>query len=456
MKQIEKCSNQIVLIIFILFSTIGVIPVHSQNESPNVILILADDMGWGDIASFNGGLNKTPNLDKLLEESVYFSHAYSGSPVCTPSRAALLTGRYPHRTGAITLNMERFPRHTRIHKDEVTIADVFSKNGYVTGLIGKWHSGDGPNYHPMKRGFQEFEGFKGYDVTTDYFNYKLDINGHYQSFTNEYLTDNLTDRAVNFLQRHQNDPFFLHLAHYAPHRPLSAPKKLVDFYLKKGFNKNTSTVYAMIEIMDKGIGKLLSKLDELGIRNNTLIIFASDNGPDPIVGPRYNHNLKGMKYSVNEGGIRVPLLVHWESTLKNKNSNRIIHFTDIFPTLLEICNLQMPQPVPLDGGSIANILYGKDAETELPKYRFWQWNRGVPYYTHNAAMLDGKWKLVRPLATRNLVFEESDLKPMLYNLEEDPEETIDISEKESMRYKIMKTKLEQWSREVEWDRVSKK
>lgn len=445
----KNLSTILILLLCAVHSVIG------QSGKPNVILILADDMGYGDLAVLNGGLNQTPNLDKLMKESVYFSQAYSGSPVCTPSRAAMLTGRYPHRTGAITLNMERFPELTRVHLSEVTIADIFMQNGYTTGVIGKWHIGDGPAYHPMRRGFQEFEGFKGYDVPDDYFNYKLDINGTYKDFSGEYLTENLTKRAINFVQRHQKDPFFLHLAHYAPHRPLSAPQQLIDEYMSKGFNQNTATVYAMIEVMDKGIGELMGELDRLNIRENTIVIFASDNGPDPLAGERFNHNLKGTKYTVDEGGIHVPMLFNWKGNLQPKSTETVVHFTDVLPTLVEICNLKTSENLQFDGGSIAGILSGMESKIPLPQYRFWQWNRGLPYYSHNAAVREGNWKLVRPAVSRNLVFEESQIKPRLYNLSDDPQELKDLAEAETERFQTMRIKLEQWSREVEFSRLSK-
>jgi arylsulfatase A len=450
-----KYRKVLVLLLMIASQTI-LVGNGRQEKPPNVILILADDMGLGDISAFNEGLNRTPNLDKLLKESVYFSQAYSGSPVCTPSRAALLTGRYPHRTGAITLNMKRYPELSRVHKDETTLADVFKDNGYATGIVGKWHIGEGEEYHPLNRGFEEFEGFKGYDVPDDYFNYRLDINGKYQSFSNEYLTENLTKRAINFVKKHKEEPFFLHLAHYAPHRPLSAPKELVDHYLKKGFDGDTATVYAMIEVMDKGIGKLIDVLENENIREKTLIIFASDNGPDPVINERFDLDQRGTKYTIYEGGIHVPLLFNWKGTLTPSEKDITVHFTDIFPTLLEICELKSQKNLKLDGGSIVGILKGSNSEIPIPKHRFWQWNRGVPYYSHNAAMRVGDWKLVRPYMTRNLTMEESNQKPMLFNIKEDPKEKIDVSEKEKERYNIMLVKLEQWCREVEWDRLSKR
>ncbi|GJM33590.1 MAG: arylsulfatase [Saprospiraceae bacterium] len=422
------------------------------NQPPNVILILADDMGLGDISLHNQGLNRTPNIDQLIQESAWFSRAYSGSPVCTPSRAALLTGHYPHRTGAISLNMEKFPELSRIHLKERTMGDIFTANGYVTGLVGKWHSGDGKAYHPMRRGFQEFVGFKGYDVEKSYFNYNLDIQGIYQEVSGEYLTDKLTDHAIDFVRRHQQEPFFLHLAHYAPHRPLSAPEALIEAYLKKGFDKNTASVYAMIEVMDRGIGELMAELDKLKIRENTIVIFASDNGPDPVVGERFNHEMKGTKYTVDEGGIHVPLLINWPTKIAAKEYSEVIHFTDVLPTLAAMCQLNLPGDLALDGGSFAGLLF--DKHTQLPQYRYWQWNRGVPYYSHNAAMLEGDWKLVRPYVMRNVPLGESVEKPVLYNLKNDPQEKTDLSAQESDRYHTMLVKLEEWCRRVEYSRMA--
>ncbi len=427
---------------------------QTEETRPNIILILADDMGSGDISTVNGGLNRTPNLDQLIKESVFFSEAYSASPVCTPSRAALLTGRYPHRTGAVTLNMQQYPEISRIHKSEKTIADIFNDNGYVTAVIGKWHVGDGEEYHPLNRGFDQFQGFKGYDVSDDYYNYRLDVQGAYQNVTGEYLTENLSRRAVNFVKEHKQGPFFLHLAHYAPHRPLSAPEDLINFYEQKGFDRNTSTVYAMIEVMDKGIGDLMRTLDAEGIRDNTLVIFASDNGPDPMVGERYNLGLRGTKYTVYDGGIKVPLMFNWKGRIIPSIKKSMVHLTDIFPTLLEICKIPKPTELKLDGGSIANVLLGENGDDHLPQYRFWQWNRGTPFYSHNAAVRDGDWKLVKPYITRGHVLIESTQAPLLFNVKNDPAETTDLAKEEKERYNRMSVKLEQWAREVEWERLS--
>ena len=423
-----------------------------QSLKPNVILILADDLAPGDISSFNGGRSRTPNLDRLAKESVRFPRAYSASCVCAPARAALLTGRYPHRTGVVTLNMNRYPKWTRLRHDETTIADVLKANGYATGLIGKWHCGHGKKYHPLRRGFDEYEGFSG-SQDLSYFRYVLDVNGRKVDVRDGYLTDDLSRRAINFVRRHRKRPFFLHLAHYAPHRPLEAPPKLVASYLKKGLDKPTATIYAMIEVMDRGIGELIAELDKLKIARRTIIIFASDNGPDPLTGARFNLGLRGTKYEVYEGGIRVPLFIRWPGKLKPAKCTQLVHFVDLFPTIVDLCAVRRPRKLQIDGTSFRGALFGVESKNKAP--RFWQWNRGRPNYTHNAAMRDGPWKLVRPFVTRKASPDDSKQPPVLYNLDADPTEKRNVASKNVKRYNAMLKQLKRWCETVERDRTRK-
>jgi arylsulfatase A len=208
----------------------------------------------------------------------------------------------------------------------------------------------------------------------------------------------------------------------------------------------------MIEIMDKGIGELVVELDRLGIRENTLIIFSSDNGPAPQNGERSNQGLRGTKYTIYEGGIRVPFLFNWKGKLESFQSDHIVHFTDIFPTLVDICNLKLSISRDFEGASIARLLLGNES-VSLPRHRFWQWNRGVPYYSHNAAMRNGKWKLVRPFVTRDEPDGPSDEKSVLYDLEDDPFEEEDVSGHHQAMYQYMNVMLEEWCREVEFVRL---
>lgn len=423
---------------------------HSSTTKPNVILILADDMALGDLSCLNGGRTRTPNLDELKSESVWLSQAYSASAVCAPARAALLTGRYPHRTGVVTLNQITYPKMTSLKTDEVTLGNIFQENGYKTGLIGKWHCGLKPQYHPYKRGFDEFEGFINHKDVPSYFRYQLRINDQIESYENQYLTNDLGERAIRFVRRHREHPFFLHLAHYAPHRPVEAPESRIAPYLKQGFSQEIATVYAMIEIMDETIGELIAELDRLDLSENTIVLFASDNGPDPVVETRFNLDLRGTKYMVHEGGIRVPLMIRWKNHFAPAERQEIVHFTDIMPTFMELCHLERDSHLKLDGTSFAGILHGE--ESEHHPVRYWQWNRGVPRYSHNAAIREGNWKLVRPFVTRNLPKQNSNQPPLLFNLQNDPQEQHNLASEYPDRVNRMQGLLSVWTTEVEESR----
>tara|TARA_R110002049_G_scaffold285698_4_gene467176 strand:+ start:380017 stop:381438 length:1422 start_codon:yes stop_codon:yes gene_type:complete len=453
-------SNQVTAIVAVmLWSSIsvqaqGTVSVQAQgtvdsSARPNVILILADDFALGDLAGGDGYPTRTPNLDRFAEQSVQFTQAYSASCVCAPARAALLTGRYPHRTGVVTLNMNTFPEMTRLKRDEQTIADLMSDAGYATGLIGKWHVGRGNGYNPNDRGFKEFEGFDGSQVLS-YFDYQLDINGEPKKVNDKYLTDDLSDRAIQFVKRHRDHPFFLHLAHYAPHRPLEAPEEIVGKYRRQGFGKSNATIYAMIEVMDRGIGRLLDALSEIGLAENTIVIFASDNGPDPVTGRRYNGERRGTKYQVYEGGIQVPLFVRWPSQLQPGQRDQLVHFVDFLPTILDLCGIQTKSVNPIDGQSFASVL--RDASAPFSRAQYWQWNRGTPNYTHNAAIRNGQYKLVLPFVTRNLDVKDSSLPPVLYDLAKDAQETTDIADEHPDLTQSMSESLRQWSDSIERDR----
>ncbi|MDR0352692.1 MAG: arylsulfatase [Opitutaceae bacterium] len=417
----------------------------------NVLLILADDMAYGDLACVNGGLTRTPSLDQLALQSMFFNRGYSAAPVCAPARAAMLTGRYPHRTGVTALNKNT--GRTRLHPDETTIADLFAATGYATGLIGKWHCGDGPACHPLRRGFREFSGFTEdlFGKLKSYYDYALEIQGEERAFKDRYMTDHLTELAVDFVRRHRDRPFFLHLAYNAPHRPLNAPEKLIQSYKDKGFDNDTATIYAMVEVMDHGIGRLLGELDALGLAGNTIVVFASDNGPDLYTGKRFNAQFRGTKYTVYDGGIHVPLMIRWPGRLTPGRDNTLIHFVDLLPTLAAACEITLPGALDLDGINLLDALC--HARRPPERMLFWQWNRGLPLYTHNAAMLDGDWKLVRPFVTSRTITAESTQPPMLFNLRDDPGEQNDLATRNPDRVALMNGSLSEWAGRVERDRV---
>ena len=446
-----------------LFSVVSILFAHfvfpgaDRNEvtasevKPNVILILADDMAIGDFGCLNENRSQTPHLDRLKQESVWFKNAYSAAPVCGPARASLLTGRYPHRTGVVTLNQLKYPKLTQLKQDETTLANVFQDNGYATGLVGKWHCGTGEPYGPLARGFDEFAGFANHLHVPSYFDYQLTVQRETTACSQKYLTNDLSTRAIDFVRRHQEHPFFLHLAHYAPHRPLGAPEDRIKPFLQRGLDRDTATVYAMIEIMDEGIGDLMSELDKLRLRDKTIVIFASDNGPDPLVESRFNHNRRGTKYTVYEGGIHVPFFIHWHGTLDASQREELIHFVDLFPTIIDMCRLKTKTKLPLDGRSFAGPLTGRTAVLR-PRPLFWQWNRKTPIYSHNAAMREGDWKLIRPYVTRGIPKGPSKRTPELYQISSDPAETRNVASEHPERVSRMNKALSLWSKSVEHDR----
>jgi arylsulfatase A-like enzyme len=372
-------------------------------SGPNIIFIVADDLGWGDLGGVNGGLSQTPALDALVAEGTCLAQHHSASPVCAPARAALLTGRYPHRTGAIdTLESRGLDR---IHLGEATLADALHGAGYVTGMVGKWHNGAlDARYHPTARGFDEFVGFSG--GWSDYRDWRLDVGGTERKADGRYLTDVFTDEAIAFVTRHRHEPFLLLLTYNAPHYPLQAPDAdLEPFRGDDRLSDGVRLVYAMVRAMDRGIGRVVDALDDLGLADDTMVVFTSDNGPQLLGVPdhdvmRTTCGLRGMKGLVYDGGIRLPAVVRWPARLApSRVSDDAAHLTDWVPTLLDITGAVWPG-LPLDGVSLLPVLDGNPAEAD--PVRCWQWNRYTPTIASNAAVRDGRWKLVVPPAWSTL------------------------------------------------------
>lgn len=454
---------------------------------PNVVLILADDMGYGDLGILGDGSAQTPALDQLAAEAILFTHHYSASAVCAPARAALLTGRYPHRTGAIdTLEGRGLDR---LSLREVTLANLLAAGGYATGLVGKWHLGAlDPRYHPNARGFQEFVGFRG--GWSDYYRWRLDRNGAIQPADGRYLTDVLADEAVQFVRRHRDEPFFLHVAFNAPHFPFQAPDEDVRPFREDGkLTPRLSILYGMIRSMDRGIARILEELDRQGLREDTIVLFTSDNGPqlggqgDECI-DRFNGHFRGAKGLVFEGGIRVPALLRWPAGLgpaSARSTGVIAHFCDWLPTLLALAGLkEMASNLSLDGRDLSPIL--AEGRPEGDVRRFWQWNRYTPIPTGNAAMRDGRWKLVRPAIREAMRVAPADLDvdrrlkyapesvvdvtrdpeperliplpppPLLFDLDADPYEQRDLATQHPERVSRMLGELEAWFESVDADR----
>ena len=450
---------------------------------PNIIQIVVDDMGYGDLSSVNFGASSTPVLDQLSTNGVSLTQHYSASPVCAPARAALLTGQYPQRGGVID-TLEAYGTD-RLSTARRTIADFLGAAGYATGLVGKWHNGAfDDRYHPLNRGFGEFLGFRG--GWQDYWEWTLERDRAPFAADGRYRTDVFTSGAIDYIERHRNEPFFLHLAYNAPHFPFQAPEAEIDQFLKPGVSRRVATIYAMIQRVDLGIGRILQTLEERGLADNTIVMFMSDNGPQ-LDGEgeestvRYNAGLRGAKQTVWEGGIRVPFIMRWPDGIEGRTSlDSLVHFTDWLPTLLDAAGVRY-DPESFDGRSALPVLQGSTRAAEST--RFWQWTRYEPLATSNAAMRDGDWKLLWPAwplsldatpaddrldeaikrdpslfdpetvgARPTLATAPADAAPMLFNLRSDPAEAVDLAEAQPKRVASMARQLDNWFAKVEEDR----
>lgn len=401
---------------------------NTQNQ-PNIIFIIADDLGYGDLSFFGNPFVNTPNLEKLGNEGIALMQHYSASPLCAPARGALLTGRYSHRTGAVDVPSNR--GLDRINLKETTIADAMKQAGYATGMVGKWHNGvHDMQYHPNSRGFDRFVGFLNGGM--DYWQWVLDENGQSKQADGRYLTDVFTQEAIDFIKSHQHYAFFLYLAYNAPHRPFQSPLDLFKKYYAMGFTKAVSHIYAMIERMDMGIGKILGLLERYQLKNNTIVVFTSDNGPymggrGENSALRFNGSYSGQKGDVLEGGIRVPAIVRWPgySIFKRDmkmpyispgtRTYKFFHFIDWFPTLLSLTDEPYSTKFPLDGRNKIEVLLNRK-EFDDKIISFWQFNRYQPVYRCNAAVRQDRYKLYYPPIPEAMAKFPSDNQAYSYGL----------------------------------------
>ncbi len=329
---------------------------------PNIVVILTDDQGWGDL-SLNGNTNlATPNIDSLARDGASFENFYV-SPVCSPTRAEFLTGRYHPRGNVYSTSAGG----ERLNLDETTIGDVFKTEGYATGAFGKWHNGTQYPYHPNGRGFDEFYGFcSGH--WGNYFSPVLEHNGRLVQGEG-FITDDLTDQALRFIEKNKNDPFFCYIPYNTPHSPMQVPDKFwkkfenADLKLRhrdpeKEDLQHTRAALAMMENIDWNVGRLLAKLDELDLTRETIVVFFSDNGPN---GWRWNGDMKGRKGSTDEGGVRSPLILRWPGKIRSgKKIPQIAAAIDLLPTLAHLAWFKPKIRKPLDGVSLATLLITGD------------------------------------------------------------------------------------------------
>lgn len=395
-----------------------------NQERPNILFILTDDQGWWDVGAYGNPHIETPHLDRLASEGVRFTHFYA-TPVCTPTRACLLTGRYFQRTGAIDTFMGR----DTMSADEITLAQVLQEAGYRTALVGKWHLGRYMRYHPNQRGFDEFFGFWQYGFINRYFDSDELFYQRERVHTTGYITDVLTDFAIEFV-RSSPRPFFLYLCYNAPHSPFFAPDGYVERYLRKGLPLREAQIYGMVSSIDENVGRLLQALDEEGLTGNTLVFFMGDNGG---VSGYWRGGLRGNKGLVYEGGIRVPFFVRWPGSFPaGAVVGAMAHCIDLFPTLCDLLGLPLPQDRPLDGKSILPLL--QKGEGPSPhEALFFQWTRVRPDPDKNWAIRQGRYKLVNG---------------ELYDLETDPGERQNLASQYPDLVRALRARFEAWFQEV--------
>ena len=340
---------------------------RQQKRRPNVLLILTDDQGYGDLRCHGNRLIETPVLDRLARQSTRFDR-FMVSPLCSMTRASLLTGRYNLRTGcaSVTRGLEA------VRPEETTIAEILRSAGYATGCFGKWHIGEHYPSHPRGQGFDEFFGMpQGH--WDNYFDPTLEHDGAMVG-TKGYITDVLTDVAIAFIRRHRGGPFFCYVPYNAPHTPMQLSDRLFDKYKARGVDDRTASVYGMVENIDHNVGLILRELDRLGIANDTIVFFLSDNGAEGPEGSRFNAGMRGMKGSVHEGGVRVPLFVRWPGHIaQDRQIGRLVAHIDILPTIAELAGASVPSNVHPDGHSFAGLLTGDGG----------RWPEDRTVFTHN-------------------------------------------------------------------------
>lgn len=437
---------------------------------PNIVLILTDDQGYGDFSCMGNPVMETPHIDKMAERSVAWDQFYV-SPVCSPTRASLMTGRYNHRTKCIDTWLGR----SMVAPDETTIAELLRDAGYATAIFGKWHLGDNYPMRPSDQGFEESVVLRGggmgqpadpRDSHGHYTNPVLLHNNHEQHYEG-YCTDVYFDLAGRFMDkaRAEGRPFFTYIACNAPHSPFNdVPEDLYQYYLKKGTESlivgtpknrareidNLARIAAMVTNIDDNVGQLFEKLKADGIYDNTIVLFLTDNGPNTR---RYVRHLRGKKSEPNEGGVRTPLWIHWPAQLKGGTvvkGTPAAHI-DLAPTLLDACGV-VAKGVAFDGRSLLPQL--KDPSLVPPERSLvLQFHRGdnlIRY--HNCMLRNGKWKMVNPSGTTNRGFKGAPAWE-LYNLDKDPGEKNDLAASNTEVLKQLVADYDRWFGSVSEERA---
>ncbi|NME69150.1 sulfatase-like hydrolase/transferase [Flammeovirga aprica] len=410
--------------------------VNAQEARPNIVLIVADDLGFADISLHGSKQINTPNIDQLAFDGVLCTEGYTSAPVCSPSRAGFITGRHQVKFGYdnnLGGNQPGFdPEYLGLPLSEKTIATRLKDLGYKTALIGKWHLGSLPKYHPTKRGFEEFWGYTsgGHDYFIAKENgkgYKAPIECNYKTPQKlSYITDDKGDECVDFIKRHKNEPFFLYASFNAPHTPLQATEADLKLFSHIE-DKERRTYLAMVHRLDINIGRITETLKKEGLYDDTIIMFISDNGGPVNHNASVNAPYNGQKGILFEGGIHVPYIVSWPKVLpKGKKYTQTVSALDFAPTMLVAAGGEITEDCQFDGVNL--VPYFTGINKKLPHEEL-MWK-----FTISAAYRKGKWKLVRL----------PDRMPALYDLSKDVSEQHNVSLKYQKKTEEMLKELGQW------------
>ncbi len=432
-----------------------------QARKPNVVFILADDLGWTDLGCYGSRYYETPHIDRLAAEGMRFTQGYTCGPNCQPTRAALMTGQYGPRTGIYTVGRtDRFDTSmrplvpvenvTKLAPEKTTWAEALRHAGYATGLFGKWHLGEDPEHHPLAQGFDEAIVSMGrhFDFKT---NPKIEIP------PGAYLADFLTDRAIGFIERHKDRPFLLCLHHFAVHSPYQAKDAtMTRFDGKPPAGGHKSPVYAaMLSSLDDSVGRVVARLDELGLSPNTLVVFTSDNGGvggyvaagvKTKEGITDNAPLRGGKGMLYEGGVRVPFIFRWPGHIQAQTlCDEPILSVDLFPTLLALSGAPAPEHQPLDGLSLVPLFDSGGSARLARDALYWHF----PGYLGSGPNI---WRTTPAGAIRvgddKLIEFFEDGRRELYNLRDDPGERRDLAKEQPERVRDLHAKLAAWRQRV--------
>ncbi len=436
---IKPVQLQKIFVRLLLLLHVSLFTARASEAPTNFVLILADDLGYGDLSIHGSKQIQTPQIDSIAENGVRFSHAYVTSAVCAPSRAGLLTGihqaSFGFRDNLTPVQRGHDPEFVGLPIQQKTIADYLKTRGYTSGVIGKWHLGELTQFHPLRRGFDEFWGYLG--GGHDYFDASESGNGmkcHIQSNKKTaapltYLTDDQGDECVDFIRRHKDQPFFLYASFAAPHSPMQAPE--VD--LKKFAHikdKTRRTYCAMVHRLDINVGKILAELRQQGLEDRTCVVFLSDNGGSSAPAIRNgscNAPLRGSKTTVWEGGIRVPLFMKYPRKIeKGLVKKSIVSSLDIAPTFFEMTDPSGNASTGFDGKNLLPIILDPSLKVHHSTL-FWN-------YTVGSAVRDGDWKLLQL----------PDCLPRLYDLSVDSSEQHDLAKEQTEKVQHLLKKLGNW------------